>query len=40
MKFLGLEEKGGAVRAGLCLYNTDEEVERFLEVLQKIAAKA
>ena len=22
MKFLGLEENGGAVRAGLCLYNT------------------
>jgi len=40
MKFLGLEEKGGAVRAGLCLYNTDEEVEYFLEILQKIAAGA
>ncbi len=37
MKFLGLEEKGGAVRVGLCLYNTDEEVDRFLEVLRRIA---
>jgi cysteine desulfurase family protein (TIGR01976 family) len=36
MKFLGLEEKGGAVRAGLCLYNTDGEVERFLECLREI----
>ncbi len=37
MRFLGLEEKGGAVRAGLCLYNTADEVEYFLENLQKIA---
>ncbi len=36
MKFLGLEEKGGAVRAGLCLYNKDEEVDRFLEILRNI----
>jgi cysteine desulfurase family protein (TIGR01976 family) len=39
MKFLGLEEKGGAVRAGLCLYNTSEEVDRFLEALRRIAGK-
>jgi cysteine desulfurase family protein (TIGR01976 family) len=38
MRFLGLEEKGGAVRVGLCLYNTDAEVEYFLGILQKIAA--
>jgi cysteine desulfurase family protein (TIGR01976 family) len=37
MRFLGLEEKGGAVRTGLCLYNTDEEVDRFLEVLRRSA---
>jgi len=37
MRFLGLEEKGGAVRAGLSLYNTDGEVDRFLEVLRGIA---
>jgi len=37
MKFLGLEEKGGAVRAGLSLYNTAAEVERFLEALARIA---
>ena len=38
MKFLGLEEMGGAVRAGLCLYNTDEEVDHFIRTLQEIAA--
>ena len=37
MKFLGLEEKGGAVRAGLSLYNTDSEVDRFLKTLGSIA---
>lgn len=39
MKFLGLEEKGGAVRAGLCLYNTADEVDRFLEVLRRIVIR-
>jgi selenocysteine lyase/cysteine desulfurase len=38
MKFLGLEEKGGAVRAGLCLYNTNDEVDRFIKTLREIAA--
>jgi len=37
MKFLGLEEKGGAVRAGLSLYNTEGEVDRFLDTLERIA---
>ncbi len=37
MNFLGLEEKGGAVRAGLSLYNTGEEVDRFLDALRRIA---
>lgn len=36
MKFLGLEEKGGAVRAGICLYNTAQEVERFLDSLHQV----
>jgi cysteine desulfurase family protein (TIGR01976 family) len=40
MKFLGLEEKGGAVRAGLSLYNTESEVDRFLEVVRSIASGA
>lgn len=40
MRFLGLEEKGGAVRVGLCLYNSNEEVEYFLASLGKIAAGA
>ncbi len=37
MRFLGLEEKGGAVRAGLSLYSTEAEVERFLAALRQIA---
>ncbi len=37
MNFLGLGQKGGAVRAGLSLYNTDEEVDCFLEALLCIA---
>lgn len=36
MRFLGLG-KGGAVRAGLSLYNDMEDVERFLEALGRIA---
>ena len=40
MRFLGLEEKGGAVRVGLCLYNSDEEVDIFLRTLREIAAGA
>ncbi|MCU0275607.1 MAG: cysteine desulfurase-like protein [Acidobacteria bacterium] len=37
MKFLELEAKGGAVRAGLALYNTSSEVDHFLEELNRIA---
>jgi cysteine desulfurase family protein (TIGR01976 family) len=37
MKFLGLDDKGGAVRAGLSLYSTESEVDRFLEVLGQVA---
>lgn len=33
---LGLEEKGGAVRVGLSLYNTGEEVDRLISVLKRI----
>jgi cysteine desulfurase family protein (TIGR01976 family) len=40
MRFLGLEEQGGAVRAGLCLYNTGGEVDRFLEALRGITRGA
>jgi cysteine desulfurase family protein (TIGR01976 family) len=39
MKFLGLEENGGAVRAGICLYNTEAEVDRFLAELRRIASR-
>jgi cysteine desulfurase family protein (TIGR01976 family) len=37
MKFLRLEQRGGAVRAGICMYNTAAEVDRFLEALRSIA---
>jgi cysteine desulfurase family protein (TIGR01976 family) len=36
MERLGLQENGGAVRVGLCHYNTAEEVDRLLEVLKAI----
>jgi selenocysteine lyase/cysteine desulfurase len=35
MERLGLEEHGGAVRVGLCHYNTPAEIDRFLDVLAK-----
>lgn len=38
MEALGLEEGGGAVRAGLLHYNTAEEVERFLAAVERVAA--
>ena len=34
---LGLDGSGGFVRAGLAPYNTEEEVERFVRVLEQIA---
>lgn len=37
MRFLGLGESGGAVRAGLSLYNTEEDVDRLLAALGRIA---
>lgn len=37
MERLDLERSGGAVRVGLAHYNTAEEVDRFIEELQKIA---
>jgi cysteine desulfurase family protein (TIGR01976 family) len=37
MTFLRLEEQGGAVRAGICMYNTAQEVDRFLAALRRIA---
>ncbi|HEX4736818.1 MAG TPA: cysteine desulfurase-like protein [Allosphingosinicella sp.] len=33
---LGLEEKGGLLRVGLCHYNNAEEVDRLLEALQAL----
>jgi cysteine desulfurase family protein (TIGR01976 family) len=37
MRFLGLGDQGGAVRAGLSLYNTEAEVDRFIGELRRIA---
>jgi cysteine desulfurase family protein (TIGR01976 family) len=39
MNFLNLEEKGGAVRAGLSLYNSAEDVDRLLGELLLIAGR-
>jgi cysteine desulfurase family protein (TIGR01976 family) len=36
---LGIVERGGFVRAGLAPYNTEEEVVRFVEVLDEVARK-
>jgi selenocysteine lyase/cysteine desulfurase len=33
MRRLGLEDSGGAVRAGVVCYTTDDEVDRLLEAL-------
>ncbi|MFQ5611157.1 MAG: cysteine desulfurase-like protein [Anaerolineae bacterium] len=35
---LGVEDSGGMVRVGLVHYNTAAEVDRFLEVMEKLAA--
>jgi cysteine desulfurase family protein (TIGR01976 family) len=37
MERLGLEASGGAVRIGFCHYNTEEEVDRVLEELARVA---
>jgi len=34
---LGLDQKGGLVRAGLCPYNTEQEIDRLLEEIKRIA---
>ncbi|MCP4599869.1 MAG: cysteine desulfurase-like protein [Proteobacteria bacterium] len=36
MEYLGLEEKGGAVRIGIGVYNTREEIEQFIETMKRI----
>ncbi len=36
MRFLGLGDRGGAVRAGLSLYSSAGEVDRFLSALQRM----
>jgi cysteine desulfurase family protein (TIGR01976 family) len=40
MNFLGLEAQGGAVRAGLSMYNDEGEVDRFLKALGSIARES
>ncbi|RDD52548.1 cysteine desulfurase [Nanoarchaeota archaeon NZ13-N] len=37
MKYLGIFEKGGTVRASLYLYNTKEEIDRFFEVIKRLS---
>ena len=37
VEVLGLYEKGGLVRVGISLYNTEEEVDRLLEALREIS---
>jgi selenocysteine lyase/cysteine desulfurase len=39
MQRLGLEATGGAVRVGLCHYNTPEEVDRVLDEIGRIAGR-
>ena len=36
MERLDLEKKGGAVRVGLGIYNTESEVDQFLAILRNI----
>jgi selenocysteine lyase/cysteine desulfurase len=36
MKRLGLLDRGGAVRVGLSLYNTGDEVSRFLSIMENM----
>jgi len=36
MKYLGIFEKGGTVRASLYLYNTKEEIDKFFEVIKRL----
>jgi selenocysteine lyase/cysteine desulfurase len=38
MQRLGLQSSGGAVRIGLCHYNTVEEVDRVVDALREIAS--
>ena len=40
IRALGLEETGGALRAGYLHYTTPEEVDRFLDRLEALAARA
>ena len=39
MEALGLEEHGGAVRAGFLHYNTADEAERLCDAVAEIAAR-
>src|SRR3954453_12989470 len=39
MEALGLQERGGAVRAGFLHYNTAEEAERFCDAVAELAAR-
>ncbi len=36
MEYLGLEEHGGAVRVGIGCYNTQQEIDRFLDLMKNL----
>jgi len=38
IEVLGLAERGGVVRTGICMYNLREEVDRLVEAIARIAA--
>ena len=40
MRALGLDDTGGAVRAGFLHYTTEEEVDRLLEALTDLTGEA
>jgi len=39
IEVLGLAERGGVIRTGICMYNLREEVDRLLEALHGIASR-
>jgi selenocysteine lyase/cysteine desulfurase len=40
MEVLGLQERGGVTRAGISLYNTEEEVARLLDEVRRLVHRS
>jgi selenocysteine lyase/cysteine desulfurase len=40
MEVLGLRDRGGVTRVGVSLYNTEEEISRFLEELKNVVRRS